>query len=118
MDELLERLVGKVGVDRDVAEKAVGIILTFLLEEGATDQVQTLINRLPGADAAIEAVESEGGLGMGGIMGVGSKLMAAGLGFDQMQGATHELIDFARQKVGPETVDAIVKSVPAIGQFV
>jgi hypothetical protein len=118
MDELLDRLVGKVGVDREVAERTVGIILTFLLEEGPSDKVQALINQVPGADAAVEAAAGEGGLGMSGIMGVGSKLLAAGLGFHQMQDAAHELIDFARQKVGTETVDAIVKSVPAIGQLV
>lgn len=66
----------------------------------------------------MDATASERGLGMGGMIGVGSKLMAAGLAFDQMQAATHELVDFARQKVGPETADAIVKSVPAIGPLV
>jgi hypothetical protein len=117
MDELLDRLVGKVGVDRDVAEKVVGIILAFLLKEGPSDKVQTLINQVPGAEVAVNTAASEG-FGMGGIMGVGSKLMAAGLGFDQMRDATHELIDFARQKIGPQTVGEIVKSVPGIGQFV
>jgi len=37
MDELLDRLVANVGVDRAVAEKAVGIILAFLLKEGPPD---------------------------------------------------------------------------------
>ena len=35
---------------------------------------------------------------MGGIMGVGTKLMAAGLGMDQMQGVTREIIAYAREK--------------------
>ena len=33
MDELIARLVANVGVDRDAAEKAVGIILDFLLRK-------------------------------------------------------------------------------------
>ena len=41
MDELTERLVAKVGVERNVAEKAVGIILDFLVKEGPADKVQT-----------------------------------------------------------------------------
>ena len=49
MDELLDRLVAKVGIDRGVAEKAVGIILAFLLKEGPSDKVQALINQMPGA---------------------------------------------------------------------
>jgi hypothetical protein len=118
MDELLDRLVGKVGVDRSVAEKAVGIILAFLLKEGPSDKVQALINQVPGADTAIQAAATEGGFGMGGIMGVGTKLMAAGLGMDQMQTATREIIGYAREKIGEDAVGEIVGSIPGLGQFV
>ena len=118
MDELLDRLVAKVGIDRSVAEKAVGIILAFLLKEGPSDKVQTLINQMPGAETAMQSAASEGGFGMGGIMGVGTKLMAIGLGMDQMQGATHEIIGYAREKLGEETVGEIVRSIPGLGQFV
>lgn len=118
MDELLDRLVGKVGVDRVVAEKAVGIILAFLLKEGPADKVQTLINQMSGADAALQAAATEGGFGMGGIMGVGTKLMAAGLGMDQMQATTREIIEFAREKIGEDAVGEIVGSIPGLAQFV
>src|SRR6476619_3747968 len=116
MDELLDRLVAKVGVDRGVAEKAIGIILAFLLKEGPSDKVQALINQMPGAEAAMQA--SAGGFGMGGIMGVGTKLMAAGLSMDQMQGVTREIIAYARDKLGEDTVGEIVGSIPGLGQFV
>ena len=118
MDELLDRLVAKVGIDRRAAEKAVGIILSFLLKEGPSDKVHALINQMPGAEAAIQAAASEGGLGMGGIMGVGTKLMAAGFGMDQMQDITREIISFARAKAGEETTSEIVASIPGLGQFV
>jgi hypothetical protein len=118
MDELLDRLVGKVGVDRDAAHKTVGIILAFLIEEGPSDKVQALIKEMPGADAAMRAAVGDGGFNMGGIMGVGSKLMAAGLGFGQIQGAAHEFLDFANEKLGKDAVGEIVGSVPGIGQFV
>jgi hypothetical protein len=118
MDELLDRLVAKVGVDRGVAEKAVGIILAFLLKEGPPDKVQTLINQMPGAEAVMQAAASEGGFGMGGIMGVGTKLMAAGLSMDQMQGVTRELIAYSREKAGEDTIGEIVGSIPGLGQFV
>ena len=118
MDELLDRLVAKVGIDRGVAEKAVGIILAFLLKEGPSDKVQALINQMPGAESVIQTAGSEGGFGMGGIMGVGTKLMAAGLGMDQMQSVTRELIAYAREKAGEDTVGEIVGSIPGLGQFV
>ena len=118
MDELLDRLVAKVGVDRGVAEKAVGIILAFLLKEGPADKVQALINQMPGADTVMQTAANEGGFGMGGIMGVGTKLMAAGLGMDEMQGVTRELRAESREKVGEDAVGEIVGSIPGLGQFI
>ena len=121
MDELVERLVAKVGVDRAVAEKAVGIILAFLINEGPADKVQAVMDRLPGAEAAVQnAANSSGGIGglMGGIMGVGSKLMAAGLGMGQVQSVTREIIAFAREKAGEDAVGEIVGAIPGLGQFV
>jgi hypothetical protein len=118
MNELLDRLVANVGVDRGVAEKAIGIILAFLLSEGPSDKVQAFIDQMPGAEAAMQAASGAGGFGMGGIMGVGTKLMAAGLGMDQMQAVTREIIAYAREKVGEDAVGEIVGSIPGLAQFV
>ena len=118
MDELLDRLVANVGVDRATAEKAVGIILAFLLKEGPSDKVQALIDQMPGAEAAMQAAQSGGGVGMGGIMGVGTRLMAIGLGMSEMQGVTREIIAYSREKAGEDVVGEIVGSIPGLGQFV
>src|SRR5690242_8521592 len=118
MDELPDRLVANVGVDRAVVDKAVGIILAFLLKEGPSDKLQTLLSMMPGADAAVQSEGGEGGFGMGGIMGVGTKLMAAGLGMDQMQAVTRDLIAYAREKAGEDAVGEIVGSIPGLGQFI
>jgi hypothetical protein len=118
MDELVGRLVANVGIDRTVAEKSVGIILAFLLKEGPSDKVQALIDKMPGADAAVQAAASEGGFGMGGVMGVGTKLMAAGLSMGQMQGVTREIIGYAREQAGEDTVGEIVGSIPGLAQFI
>ena len=117
MDELLDRLVANIAVDRGVAEKAVGIILAFLLKEGPSDKVQELIGRMPGAETAMQAAD-DGSIGMGGIMGVGTKLMAAGLGMEQMQAVTREIIAYAREKVGEDAVGEIVGSIPGLSHFV
>jgi len=116
MDELVGRLVPSVGIDRGVAEKAIAIILAFLLKEGPSDKVQALIAQLPGVEAAVQA--EAGNIGMGGIMGVGTKLMAAGLSMSEMQGVTREIIGFAREKAGEDAVSEIVGSIPGLGQFV
>ena len=122
MDELVDRIVARVGVDRTVAEKSVGIIFDFLSKEGPTEKVHALLERLPGAEAAVAAARANDGGGMfgsmGGIMGVGSRLMAAGLGMGEIQGVTRELIAFAREKAGDEAVNGIVDAIPGLSQFI
>jgi len=57
MDELIARLVANVGVEREAAEKAVGIIFEFLRSEGPPDKVQALIDKIPGAAQLLQAQE-------------------------------------------------------------
>lgn len=120
MDELIGRLVANVGVDHATAETSVGIILDFLAKEGPADQVKTLIDKLPGADAVIATARAAGGGdgGMGGVMGVGSRMMAAGLSMGQIQGVTRETIGYAREKAGEDVVGEIVGAIPGLSQFV
>jgi hypothetical protein len=123
MDDLIARLVANVGVDREAAEKAVGIIFQFLLKEGPPDKVKALIDRLPGAEELMASQEGTGaggggGLAMGGIMGAGTKMMAAGLSMSQVQGVTREVIAFAREQAGDETIGEIVGAIPGLSQFV
>jgi hypothetical protein len=120
MDELIGRLIANVGVDRLAAEKAIGIILDFLHKEGPADKVQALIDRLPGAQAALQAQQDAGGgmFSMGGIMGAGTKLMAAGLNMAQVQGVTREIIAYSREKAGEDAIGEIVGAIPGLSQFV
>jgi hypothetical protein len=121
MEELVGRVVNSVGIERPVAERAVGIILDFLATEGPADKVQALLARLPGADAAVEAARAQGGGlfgGMGGVMGAGSRLMSAGLGMGEIQSVTHELIAYAREKAGDEELNGIVDAIPGLSQFI
>jgi hypothetical protein len=121
MDELIGRLVANVGVDRAAAEEAVGVILQFLLKEGPADKVRMLIDKLPGADAAMQAASpdtSSGGIFGGGIMAAGTRMMAAGLSMGQVQAVTRETIGYAREKVGEDAVGEIVGAIPGLSQFV
>jgi len=119
MDELVARIVSNAGIERPVAERAVGIILDFLATEGPADKVQGLFARLPGAAEAAKAAHAESGGGMlGGIMGVGSRLMSAGLAMSGIQGVTRELVAYARDKAGSEDIDEVVAAIPGLSQFV
>jgi hypothetical protein len=120
MDELIERLVTTVGIDRATAEKAIGIILEFLRKEGPADKVRALIDSMPGAEPLIDAAAAQGGglFAMGGIMGAGSKLMGAGLSMSQVQAVTKEIIAYAREKIGDDALGDIVGAIPGLGQFI
>lgn len=123
MDELLDRLVSNIGLDRNAAEKAVAIILEFLKKEGPPDKVQRLIESLPGAEELMESQEgldaSGGGMfAMSGIMGAGTKMMAAGLTMTQVQGVARETLAFAREKAGDDAVGEVVGAIPGLGQFI
>jgi hypothetical protein len=120
MDELVEQLTAKVGIDKAVAEKTVGIILGFLRTEGPADKVQALIDKIPGAEAAIEANSGGGGLGGflgGGLMALGGKLMGLGLGMGEIQNVARELFKFGRDRIGADTIDEIISGTPGLSQF-
>ena len=121
MEELIGRLVANVGVDRTIAATAVGIILQFLMKEGPADKVKTLMNKLPGAQAAMQAVpadENSGGMFGGGVMAAGTRMMAVGLGMGEVQAVTRETIAYVREKAGEDAVGEIVGAIPGLSQFV
>jgi hypothetical protein len=118
MDELIGRLVADIGIDRAAAEKAVGIILEFLAKEGPADKVQPLLANLPGADALLQKTASEGGGGMGGVMGAGMRMMSAGLSMGQVQSVARAVLADAREKAGEDSVGEVVGAIPGLAQFI
>jgi hypothetical protein len=120
MDELIGRLVADIGIDRATAEKAVGIILNFLVKEGPADKVQPILAKLPGAQVLIDKAAGEGGGGglMGGVMGAGMAMMSAGLSMGQVQSVTRSVIAYTREKAGEDAVGEIVAAIPGLAQFV
>ena len=124
MDELIARLVADVGIDRATAEKAVGIILEFLVKEGPADKVQPLLAKLPGAETVTQKAAGESDSGgmmggaMGGVMGAGMRMMSAGLSMGQVQSVTRAVIAYTREKAGEDAVGEIVAAIPGLAQFV
>jgi hypothetical protein len=120
MDELIGKLAANAGIDSAVAEKTVGIILAFLRREGPSDSVQALIDQIPGAEAAIAASNSGGGLSRlmgGGVMAVGARLMGLGLAIPDIQKIARELFRFGRDKIGADQMGKIIAGTPGLGQF-
>lgn len=116
MDELIARITSNAGIDAALAEKSVGMILGFLQREADDGAVAEMIKALPGGPEAVaqHGAEETGG----GVMGLGQQLMGEGLGMGEISGVARELMNFAREKAGEDTVDTVVNSVPGLSQFV
>jgi hypothetical protein len=120
MNELAGQLAVKAGIDAAVAEKTIGIILSFLRKEGPADSVEALIDAIPGAEAAISASSKNSGLsGLmgGGLMALGSRLMGLGLGMDEIQNIARELFRFGRDRIGADKMGEIIAGTPGLSRF-
>lgn len=113
MDDLIEQIVAKTGLGPPTVRKAVGIIVNFLGREGPSEKVQPLIDRLPGA--RVLADQNAGA--SGGLLGVFNDLTAAGLGMAQVQVVAREFVTFAKAKGGEAEVNAVIKAIPGLSQF-
>lgn len=129
MNELVNRIADKVGIEPAVAEKSVGMMLGFLQREAADGPVAKMIESVPGALDLVAKYNGEGegkgllgglmsALGGGGIMGLGQQLMAQGLGMGEISKLAKETMTAAREYAGDEVVDEVVASVPGLSQFV
>jgi len=124
MDQLIATIADKVGIDAELAKKAVSIILSFLNKDGPQDLVQQVMEAMPGASELIEADEGGGGGLLGGLvgnmgaMGALNQLTSAGLDMGQVTGVTREVISYAKEHAGEDVVDEIVGSIPGLSQVV
>lgn len=128
MDDLIARLTAATGLEASTAQRAAALCLAFLRKNGPPEEVEKLIAAIPGAEDVVRNTAETGPgalgggvLGMmgmgGGVMELGQKLMAAGVGMNQMQPLGRELFAYGREKAGEDTMGAIIASVPGMNQF-
>jgi hypothetical protein len=120
MNELVDGLAARAGIDDAVAEKTIGIMLDYLRSEGPPETVQALIDRIPGAETAIAVARGSSGLSRlmgGGLMAVGTRLMALGLTITDIQKIARELFAFGRDKIGADRMRAIIAGTPGLSHF-
>jgi hypothetical protein len=95
MDELIGQLAPEAGIDGVMAEETIGIALGFLRNDNAG------FSRSKGC----------------GLMAIGSRLMALGLGMSEIQGVARELFRFGRDKIGADQMGEIISGAPGLSQF-
>lgn len=123
MEELISRIVANVGVDEELAKKAIGIILQLVKSEGPQDQVAELFAAIPGAAEFADEYGDSGGGGLMGAFGGGAmaalgKLQSSGMGMGQIQDAGKEVIGYAKEKAGEDLVSEVVGSISGLSGFV
>ncbi|MBN8954024.1 MULTISPECIES: hypothetical protein [unclassified Rhizobium] len=131
MNEVIDQIATKAGIAPDLAEKAVGMILSFLQREAPDGPVTKMIESFPGATDLVAQYggEQAGGGGLlggllsavgagGGVMGLGQQLMSTGLSMGDISSLAKETVATARQYAGNDVVDQVVNSVPGLSQFV
>ena len=129
MQDLVATITKNLGIDSSIVEKAIGIILKMLKDNGLEEKIAPILEQLPGAEEFInkapEPSEASGGGGLmaavGGLMGGGGGLMATvgqlqgiGLDMDQSKGVAKELVNYASDKVGNDTLKDALKDIPGI----
>jgi hypothetical protein len=113
MDSLIEDVAAATGVDRDEVEKAIGIIVAFIAREAPADKVTALFDKLPGARILADQHPDAGN----GLLGVFNDLASAGLGMSEMQAVVMTFVKLAKVDAGDAPVDAVIRSIPGLGQF-
>ncbi len=129
MEELITRISQTANLTPETATTALGMILNFF-EKNAPEQTAALMDYLPGAQELIRSAATEntgligglmggllGSFGGGGVMALGSQLMAQGLSFAQIQNIGNELIDFGRQNIGEEQMTNLINAIPGLSDF-
>ena len=126
MNEMVTKIAENVGIEPAVAEKCIGMMLSFLQKEGAEGPVAKMIAAIPGSEELIANASGGGGLlgglmgamGGGGVMGLGQQLMSQGLGMGEITGLAKQTIALAKEHAGADVVDEVVASIPGLNQFV
>lgn len=114
MDEAVAEIAAKTGLDPAMVRKAIGIIVNFLAREGPPQQIQLMMDKLPGAKALADQFSGASG----GLLGAFNDLTAAGLSMSETQQVATGFIGFARTRMGSADVDAVIRSIPGLSQFI
>jgi hypothetical protein len=124
MQELIARIVTKTGLDRQLAERGLGVMLWLVKTQGNQQKVGELFAKLPGAEDLAKRYGGDGARGggllgmLGGPLAAIGKLQAAGLNMDQIKGLGTETLAYAKEVAGEDLVKQVTGSIPGLGGYV
>jgi hypothetical protein len=136
MNEFIQMVTSSLGTSEGTARSATGSLLGFIRDQVGNAEFSQLAQKLPGAtdllqSGATQATGESGGLGdmlgglagkvassvsgdLGSAAGLAGMLKGSGLELDQTGSFVTMFVDFARDKIGPELVDGLLKKLPEL----
>jgi hypothetical protein len=138
MDELIQQLTSKLGIDASVAGDATNKAMAMVKEHAGDDLFGKISAAIPGASEAAtqgaaepeEAGQADEGGGMlgklagmassalGGSTGsgleLGAALSSAGLDTEQLGGFISTVVEFLKDKVGDEVMEQVLAKFPVL----
>jgi hypothetical protein len=129
MQDLIERISLKTGLDAAKSERALGILLNLVKTQGDKAKTPELFAALPGA-AELAHKHGGDGAGRGGLLGMLgggamggplaaiAKFQAAGLSMDQIKTLGTETLDYAKHHAGADLVKQAVGAIPGLSGYV
>ncbi len=133
MDELIEQLTSKLGIDPSVASAATDKAMALVKQHAGDDLFSKISAAIPGATeaaqqgASAEASDAGGMLGKlagmassalggsaGGGLELGAALSSAGLDADKMGGFVAMIIEFLKDKVGDDVMEQVIAKFPML----
>jgi hypothetical protein len=128
LDEIIKVLSERLGVSESVVREAIKVLLEFARKRVTGTKVEKLLMEMPGVSSLLgETTPSQrerhsdvGVLVAGSIADVAKAffdLRSAGLRSSQIRPFVQTFLEKAREMVGPETIEEILRQVPALKAF-
>ena len=125
MQDFINSVTERLGIDQDQAKSAVGSVLGMLRKDGGADGA-ALLDKLPGANALADEAQSSGGGGgllgkvggmlggLGGGAGGLAGLASTGLSGDKLKDLAGMMVEYARKVAGDDLVNKVASKVPGL----
>jgi len=128
LDEIIKVVSERLGVSESVAREAIKVLLEFARKQSAGTKLEKLLMEMPGVSSLLGETTSlpggrhseVGALVAGSVADIAKAffyLRAAGLRSSQIRPFVETFFEKAREIAGPETIEEILRQVPALKTF-
>ncbi|EMI42543.1 DUF2780 domain-containing protein [Rhodopirellula sp. SWK7] len=134
MDELIQLITGRLGIDSSIANAGVGKLMALLKDQVGGDLFNQIAGAVPGAEeAASQAAESPEPAAGGGLLGklsgmasaalggnagggleMASALASTGIDADKLGPFISTVVEFLKDKLGDDVVEQIMSKLPML----